>query len=268
MTLARIDSLFQQKQQHKQCVLVAYLTIGDPSLEDSEACALAALDAGADLLELGVPFSDPTADGPTIAAASYRALGHGGSLRSTLALAERIRRTSEAPLVLFSYYNPLLAFGDSKLPKAAAEAGIDGLLVVDLPPEEGAELRAAAKAAELAFVPLLAPTSDAERERLALASASGFVYYVSMTGVTGSKSVDAAEAGGAARGLRDRAKMPLVVGFGIDSPAKARAVADFGVDGVVVGSQLVRTIASQPDTPSRVAAVRAFVASLRAALDS
>lgn len=268
MTLSRIDALFADCKQQNRTALVAYLTIGDPSLEDSEACALAALEAGADILELGVPFSDPTADGPTIAAASYRALQRGGSVRSTLALAERLRAKSEAPLVLFSYYNPLLAYGDATLPQAAASAGIDGLLVVDLPPEEGAELRAAARAAQLAFIPLLAPTSDRERERVALAASSGFVYYVSMTGVTGSAALDVGAAGGAARALRERAGLPLVVGFGIDSPDKARQVADFGVDGVVVGSQLVRTIAAEPDTAARVAAVRRFVGSLRAALDA
>jgi tryptophan synthase alpha chain len=264
---SRIETLFARNKQQNRTVLVAYLTVGDPSLEDSEACALAALEAGADVLELGVPFSDPTADGPTIAAASYRALQRGGSLRAALALAHRLRQSSEAPLVLFTYYNPVLAFGDSELPKAAASAGIDGLLVVDLPPEEGAELRAAAKAEHLAFIPLLAPTSDRERERVALAAASGFVYYVSMTGVTGSAALDADAAGQAARALRERAGMPLVVGFGIDSPDKARQVADFGVDGVVVGSQLVRTIADAVDTQSRVAAVTRFIGSLRAALD-
>jgi tryptophan synthase alpha chain len=268
MTLSRIEALFAANREQKRTVLVAYLTVGDPSLEDSEACAVAALEAGADILELGVPFSDPTADGPTIAAASFRALQRGGSLRATLALAERLRKKSAAPLVLFSYYNPVLAFGDGALPRAAREAGIDGLLVVDLPPEEGAELRAAARAEDLAFVPLLAPTSDRERERVALGASSGFVYYVSMTGVTGSAALDAGQAGAEARALRARAGMPLVVGFGIDSPEKARQVADFGVEGVVVGSQLVRTISSEPDTASRVASVKRFVGSLRRALDA
>jgi tryptophan synthase alpha chain len=267
MTQSRIDALFASCKEQNRTALVVYLTVGDPSLEDSLSCAEAALQAGADILELGVPFSDPTADGPTIAAASHRALQHGGSLRATLALAERLRQNSAAPLILFTYYNPLLAFGDAGLPRAAAQAGIDGLLVVDLPPEEGAELRAAARAEQLACIPLLAPTSDRERERRALAQSSGFVYYVSMTGVTGSASLDVGAAGAAARALRERAGMPLVVGFGIDSPEKARQVADFGVDGVVVGSQMVRTISAEPDTNSRVAAVGRFVASLRAALD-
>jgi tryptophan synthase alpha chain len=268
MTFARIDSLFRAAKTARRTALVVYLPIGDPSLEDSEACAVAALEAGADVLEFGVPFSDPTADGPTIAAASYRAIQAGSSVRATLALIKRLRPTTDKPFILFSYYNPLFTFGDQSLPVAAAEAGVDGLLIVDLPPEEGLVLRASAKAQNLAVIPLLAPTSDAERERRALATASGFVYYVSMTGVTGSNALDVDAAGSAARALQARAGLPLVVGFGIDTPAKAREVADFGVEGVVVGSQLVRVIQQQPDTPSRVAAVRNFVSALRAALDA
>lgn len=268
-TSSRIQHCFRSLAEAKRTALVAYITVGDPALEDSEACALAAFEAGADVLELGVPFSDPTADGPTIAEASYRALHHGGSVRATLELAKKLRAKTEKPLVLFSYYNPLLAFGDAALPVAAKAAGIDGLLVVDLPPEEGAELRASAAAQGLCMIPLLAPTSDRERERLALADASGFVYYVSMTGVTGSSTLDAKDAGEAAQALKGRAKgLPLVVGFGIDTPAKAREVADFGVDGVVVGSQLVRTIAQGRDTGDRVQAVAKFIGGLRAALDA
>src|SRR5262249_30217270 len=144
MSERRIDARFAALAKERRTALVAYLVIGEPSVEESLECARAALDAGADVLELGVPFSDPTADGPVIAAAAYRAIQRGGSLPAALEVATALRKHSQAPLVLFSYVNPLLAFGDARLPAAARAAGIDGLLLVDLPPEEGHELRAGA----------------------------------------------------------------------------------------------------------------------------
>jgi tryptophan synthase alpha chain len=267
MTVERIDRMFEALERAKRPALVAYLCVGDPSVDDSTACALAALEAGADMLEVGVPFSDPTADGPVIAAAAYRAIHSGGSLRAALDVVRAVRKAgSDAPLVLFTYYNPILAFGEDRLPGVARDAGLDALLVVDLPPEEGAMLRGAAKAAELAFIPLLAPTSDAAREASAFASASGFVYYVSLTGVTGAALGSMEEASSRANALRDRAKMPVVVGFGIDSGEKARIFRDRGVSGIAVGTAIVKAIAAGKDTPSRVAAVKRLVAELRAAL--
>jgi tryptophan synthase alpha chain len=260
----RIEQRFAEK---KRPLLVIYLTVGDPSLEDSLACARAALDAGADVLELGVPFSDPTADGPVIAEASQRARRGGGSLRSALALAQELRKESEAPLVLFSYLNPILAFGEQELPAAAVAHGADGLLVVDLPPEEGAELRAAATKAGLAMIPLVAPTSGEERAARIVKDARGFVYYVSLTGVTGSGDAPLEEAGRAARALAKRFQIPVAVGFGIDSPDKVRRVAREGVDAVVVGTAVVKAI-SQADSPdARVFAVKTLVSSLCQALN-
>jgi tryptophan synthase alpha chain len=267
MTRARIEACFSRLRQERRTALVAFLTVGDPSVEDSEKCALAAVEAGADILELGVPFSDPTADGPVIAAASYRAIRQGGSLRAALSVAEAVRRRSDAPIVLFSYYNPILAFGATELPGHAAELGIDGLLLVDVPPEEGRELRDAADAADLAVIPLVAPTTGAEREPLVLARAQGFIYYVSLTGVTGSAEAPLQQAGKEAARLRERWDLPVVVGFGIDSPAKARLVADEKVDGVVVGTAIVRAIAAADDSTSRVRAVADLVGALRAGLD-
>lgn len=266
MTVDRIESCFAALREARRPALIAYLTIGDPSVADSRACALAALEAGADMLEIGVPFSDPTADGPVIAAASYRAIHNGGSLRAALDVARAVREKSAAPLVLFTYYNPIVAFGEKRLPQAAREAGVDALLVVDLPPEEGAVLRAGARDAGLGFVPLLAPTSDAERETKAFGTASGFVYYVSLTGVTGAAGVPMEEAAQRANALRDRAKLPVVVGFGIDSGEKARTLSQRGVSGVVVGTAIVKAIASANDTASRVAAVKRLVGELRAGL--
>jgi tryptophan synthase alpha chain len=248
-------------------VLVVYLTVGDPSVEDTLACALAALEAGADVLELGVPFSDPTADGPVIAAASYRAIHHGGSLRAALTVAEAIRKTRREPLILFTYYNPIVAFGEHALVHEAERVGADGFLVVDLPPEEGAELREAAKQKNLAMIPLVAPTTGPERERRVLSGASGFVYYVSVTGVTGAKA-PLAQAGRDAAALRQRANLPVVVGFGVRTPDDARTVAQAGVDGVVVGTEVVRVMSEASTREGRCAAVGELVKRLRAGLDA
>jgi len=175
MTNGRIDACFATLKQNKRTALVAYLVIGEPNVEESLDCARAALDAGADILELGVPFSDPTADGHVIAAAAYRAIQHGGSLPAALEVATELRKHSQAPLVLFSYVNPLLAFGEQRIAGAAKSAGIDGMLLVDLPPEEGAELRAGAAREGISIIPLVAPTTGRAREPRVLAGASGFV---------------------------------------------------------------------------------------------
>lgn len=277
MTLERTDACFATLKASGRTALVGFLTTGDPSVEDSLACARAMLRAGVDVLELGVPFSDPTADGPVIAAASYRAIQSGGSLRAALEVARRLRAEFDAPIVLFTYFNPVVAFGEAALPSALNEAGVDGLLVVDLPPEEGAQLRAGMRDQNLGIVPLVTPMSGAARERAIVqaAGARGFIYYVSVTGVTGAVDVAAqgsadplVAAGDAARALAERAGLPVVVGFGIDSPAKARTVADQGVAGVVVGTALVKAIAEPGDTASRVARVSALVSGLRSALDA
>jgi tryptophan synthase alpha chain len=265
---SRIDACFAARKREGRTVLVGFLVVGDPSVEDTTACALAALRAGADVLELGVPFSDPTADGPVIAAAAYRAIQRGGSLRAALDVARRVRAESDAPLVLFTYYNPIVAFGIDALPKAAAEAGVDGFLVVDLPPEEGAELRAGAKRAGLSMIPLIAPTTGREREPKVLAGASGFAYYVSVTGVTGTRAAPLADAGRDAAALRARAGLPVVVGFGVRTPEQAREVASAGVDGVVVGTEIVRVIADAPDTRAREQAVADLIGRLRRGLDA
>jgi tryptophan synthase alpha chain len=268
VTVDRIDRCFAALGQEKRAALVVYLTIGDPSVEDSKACALAAIEAGADILELGVPFSDPTADGPVIAAAAYRAIHQGGSLRAALDVARTVRAKHDTSLVLFTYYNPVMAFGEEQLATAARDSGVDAFLVVDLPPEEGAGFRSAAVKAGLGFVPLLAPTSDVEREKAAFAGASGFVYYVSLTGVTGARGVSMREASLRANELRDRAGLPVVVGFGIDSAEKARIAKEHGVSGIAVGTAVVKAIAAGRDTAERVAAVRALVGDLRAGLDT
>ncbi len=267
MTAQRIEQVFTRRRGAGQTALIAYLTVGDPSLDDTVRCAVAAAESGADLLELGVPFSDPTADGPVIAAAAHRAIQQGGSLRATLEVTRRVRAASDVPIVVFTYYNPVVAFGPELLPAAVAEAGADGLLLVDLPPEEGADVRRAAVAADLAVIPLVAPTTGESREPRVLAGARGFIYYVSLTGVTGSGTAPLATAGQAAAALRARASLPVAVGFGIHTPEQARLVADQGADGVIVGTAIVRAIAAATGPEGRVEAVRQLVGSLRAGLD-
>jgi tryptophan synthase alpha chain len=255
LTLSRIEERFRALRADKRTALVVYLTVGDPSVEDSHACALAAIRAGADIVELGVPFSDPTAD-------------QGGSLRAVLDVTRRLRAESDAVLVPFSYFNPIVAYGEAAFPAAAAAAGADALLIVDLPPEEGAELRAAARAAQIGMIPLVAPTTGREREALLVRQGSGFVYYVSVTGVTGSKAAPLEEAASNAAGVRERGGLPVVVGFGIRSPEQAKTVASAGVDGIVVGTEIVRAIAAAPDRATRVERVTEIVTGLRAALDT
>ncbi len=268
MTVARFERLFERCRAEHRGALVAYLTVGYPDLDTSEACALAAIEAGADALELGVPFSDPTADGPVIARASYAAIQSGGSLRAALELVKSVRKRgfADVPVILFSYYNPILVFGQSALPAALAEADGDGMLVVDLPPEEGAELRAAAESHRLAVVPLLTPTSDRDRERAALAGGSGFIYYVSVTGVTGAAAAPLVDAAKQAASLADRSGKPVAVGFGIDSREKVATVIDGGADAAVVGTAIVR--AMEPGGKAAVQAVQALVSDLASGLRS
>jgi tryptophan synthase alpha chain len=271
--VSRIDRLFADRAATKRRVLVVYLCVGDPSLEGTVRFARAALDAGADMLELGVPFSDPTADGPAIARASERAIVAGSSLGRTLEVAAELRKTSDAPLVLFGYYNPILVRGEERTVHDAKAAGVDAFLVVDLPPEEGVILRDAADREGLAVVPLLTPTSGPSRVAAAAARAKGFVYYVSVTGVTGGAGEDALVSAAAEAGrLRDATGLPLVIGFGIDGPRKARLAtgrggSHGGADGIVVGTAVVRAIESERDDESRARAVTGLVSSLRSALD-
>lgn len=261
----RIEAIFRKGRK----VLVAYLCVGDPSVEESLELAKACVRAGAQVLELGVPFSDPTADGPAIARASQRAIAAGGGFEATLRVARAIRAAEpDVGLVLFGYFNPLFVYGEARAARAAAEAGVDAFIVVDLPLEEGSALRDTAGALGVGVVPLLAPTSRDDRVAAVKALASRapvpFVYYVSMTGVTGSGAVDAAEAGVRAAALRDALGLPVVVGFGIDSADKARAAAGgpARADGIAVGTALVRAIEDGRSPEARKAAVVRLIGEL------
>jgi tryptophan synthase alpha chain len=263
----RVDAAFARGRK----ALVTYLCIGDPSIDESVALASACVRAGADVIELGTPFSDPTADGPAIARASQRAIAAGGGLHATIRAARAIRAAEpDIGLVLFGYYNPIFVGGEAGVARAAAEAGVDALLVVDLPVEESGPLRDAAAAVGVGFVPLLAPTSRAERvAAVKEAIARGpvpFVYYVSMTGVTGSLAIDAEQAGTRAGDLRRQLARPVVVGFGIDSREKARS-ASKAADGVVVGTALVRAVEQGRTAEERRAGVEGLVRELRAGVD-
>ncbi len=256
--------------------LVAYLNVGDPGCAtepvDYVQIACACVEAGADVLELGVPFSDPFADGPAIAAASQRALGVGGGFADTLRIAAAIRARSPVPLVLFGYANPLIVRGFERAANEAADAGIDALLVVDLPvsadPSDAAcELREAAVRAGLGVVPLLAPTSDPSRVDAVRAAAAStpFVYYVSVAGVTGAKSIPLEAASTRATELEKDLGIPVAIGFGIDSPDKARLAAR-GATGVVVGTALVTAMAAECTMAGKLAALARVLTPLRAAI--
>ena len=269
--MTRLETAFRELEKARKKALVVYLCVGDPSVEESIALALACLRAGADILELGAPFSDPTADGPSIARASQRAITRGGGLGATLGAARAIRQECDAPIVLFGYYNPIYVRGEARSAREAAEAGVDALLVVDLPLDEGEVLRARARALDLHVVPLATPTSSPDRlKRLKTslaATPAGFLYYVSVTGVTGAQAAPLDEASARAGRLRADLGLPVVVGFGIDSPEKARQAATF-VDGVVVGTAIVNAIDAGTSPADRTARVAGLVRSLRRALDT
>jgi len=268
----RIEATLETRRTEGRKALVAYLCVGDPSVDESVDLALEAVQAGADILELGVPFSDPTADGPAIARASQRAIAHGGGLEATLRAAGAVRaKAPDVPVVLFGYYNPIFVRGEERVVDEAKSAGVDGLLVVDLPIEESGPLRAAAAERGMALVPLLAPTSSPERVAAVKAAAHhaplGFAYYVSVTGVTGTATAPLAEASTKAGRLRQELGLPVVVGFGVASAADAR-VAGSHADGVVVGTALVKRIESAASPAARARALVALVTDLRSGLDS
>ena len=239
--------------------LVAYITCGDPNLDVSREVALAAIRAGADVIELGVPFSDPVADGPVIQRASERALQHGTNLTGVLEVARQLRQQSNAGLIIFSYLNPILQFGLEKFCAAAAEAGADGALVTDLPVEEAAEYLRAMKAHKLAPVFLAAPTSTEQRLRDLARHSRGFVYAISRTGITGTRQEVAGDARSLVERLRVHTKLPIAVGFGVSTPEQFAEVGSFA-DAAVVGSAIVQRIEQNPGREA--AAVSEFLSSL------
>ena len=233
--------------------LVAYVTCGDPDLRTTREVALAAIDAGAEVLELGVPFSDPVADGPVIQRASERALKNGVSLEDVLGLAAEIRRESDAGLIIFTYFNPVLRMGIGKFAARAAEVGVDGALITDLPVEEAGEYLDRMRKKTLATVFLAAPTSTDERLKAIAKVSSGFVYAVSRTGVTGARKELSEDAQKLVRRLRKFTKLPIAVGFGISQAEQFAAVGEYA-DAAVIGSAIVQVIERSPGTEAKAVA--------------
>jgi tryptophan synthase alpha chain len=244
---------------------VAYFTAGDPSLDDTRRLCVESVQRGADVLEIGVPFSDPLADGPVIQRAAQRALAAGVTLPRVLELVRAVRAEVAGPIVALSYYNPVLAFGLGAFAEAAVLAGLDGLIVADLPPEEAGPLDRAARAAGLDLIHLLAPTSTPARMRLIARRSRGFIYVVSVTGVTGVRDTLPADLVRQLRALRLITTQPICVGFGIATPEHARTLAPYA-DGLIVGSALVRLVEHHRGTPHMIAAVGDFIESMKAPL--
>ena len=243
MAGTRIAARFAELRAQKRAGFIPFITAGDPDRETSFAILKQLPKAGADIIELGMPFSDPMADGPAIQAASVRALKAGMTVKGTLALVERFRKDDDkTPLVLMGYYNPIHAYGVESFTRDAARAGVDGLIIVDLGPEEDSTLRAFAAKSGLAIVRLATPTTDDERLSTVLDGASGFLYYVSVAGVTGTKSFTETDVKAAVERIKRRTDLPCAVGFGIRTPEGAAAIARIA-DAAVVGSAIVSRIA-------------------------
>ena len=261
--IQRIASAFERAGNEGRAALIPYLTVGHPSPETFLELAAAAIAGGADLLELGVPFSDPLADGPVIQRATHTALQQGITVVRCLELAQTVRqRKPEVPLIFMGYTNPILAYGEDAFCRACDVAGVDGLIVPDLPPDEGADLEAACQDNGLALIYLLAPTSTPERVQLVTEHSQGFVYLVSVTGITGPRDRLPADLAAFVERVRSVTNKPLAVGFGISTPEQAGQVAGLA-DGVIVGSALVR-LAEQENAPEKIGS---FVAQLREATD-
>jgi tryptophan synthase alpha chain len=264
---SRIDQRFADLKREGRAALVTFTMAGDPDTKTSLEILKALPKAGADVIELGMPFTDPMADGPAIQAGGLRALNAGQTMVKTLAMIRAFRKDDDTtPIVLMGYYNPIYIYGVEKFLADAKSAGIDGLIVVDLPPEEDEELCLPALKAGLNFIRLATPTTDDRRLPAVLANTSGFVYYVSITGITGSAAPDADKVHAAVTRIKRHTKLPVAVGFGVRTAKQARAIAE-GAEGVVVGSALVNAVKDSLDkhgkaTARTVKAVTVLVAEL------
>ena len=263
----RIETRFAALKKEGRAALVTFTMAGDPDYETSLAIAKVLPKAGADVIELGMPFTDPMADGPAIQAAGLRALKAGQRMTKTLAMVREFRKDdNETPIVLMGYYNPIYIYGNDRFLADAKAAGVDGLIVVDLPPEEDEELCLPSLKAGLNFIRLATPTTDDKRLPKVLTNTSGFVYYVSITGITGAAAPDTAKVTNAVARIKRHTKLPVAVGFGVRTAEQARAIAE-GADGVVVGSALVDALRQSLDksgkaSPATVKAVADLASSL------
>jgi len=258
----RIEKCFNDLAERHETAFIPYITAGDPTLDVTAQLVLEIEKAGGDVIELGVPFSDPVADGVVNQEAALRALQHGGaSLHEIVASIKKLREATEIPIVLFTYFNPVLAYGLEAFAADAADAGVDGVLCVDLPPEEAVEYKRLLGAKDIDTVFLVAPTSTPKRVELIARNSTGFVYYVSRTGVTGERDDIESSVREKVAQIKAVTDAPVAVGFGISNPAQAAEVAGYA-DGVVVGSAIVRMVGQLGDTPGAAAQVGAFVKSL------
>lgn len=261
--MSRLDVRFRSLAAKREQALITYIMAGDPSLSETEALVLALEQAGADVIELGVPFSDPIADGPVIQQAADRALKSGTTLKKILAMTTALREKTQIPLVLMAYYNSIFAYGEAAFCRDAVAAGIDGLIVPDMPVEESGPLSALAAPAGLDLIFLLAPTSPPARRVKVARASHGFVYYVSLTGITGATITDMGDVEQNVQRIRKVSKVPVSVGFGVATPDDVKRIAK-SADGVIVGSALVKRVAELPHRPNALAGISEFVRSLKA----
>ena len=264
---SRIDQTFARLHERGETALIAYVMAGDPSLAETELLVPELEKAGADIVELGVPFSDPIADGPVIQRAAERALRSGTSLRAILPMITRLRSKTKMALVLMAYYNSIHAFGPERFCREAVAAGVDGLIVPDMPPDEAGPLKQPAENSGLQLIFLLAPTSTVSRRAYVARQSQGFVYYVSLTGITGAKLGDMVDVRQSVEKIRKVSKTPVAVGFGVATPQDAAAVSALA-DGVIVGSAIVKRIAAEQHEAGMIAHVASFVQSLKQAMST
>ena len=263
--MTRIEKCFQVLGEQNQKALVAFITAGDPDLKTTQRLILVIEKNGADIIEIGVPFTDPLADGPVILQSALRSLKKGTSLAKILQMVRGVRTESQIPIVLMSSYNPIFVYGDQKFVDDSVEAGVDGVIVPDLPPEEGTVLSDYAKEKGLDVIYLLAPTSTKKRIDIITGQSSGFIYYISLTGITGMRSALADDLVQKIKSIRQSVALPLLIGFGISGPEQAAEAAKIS-DGVIVGSAIIKLIESNTESVARESAVGSFISSLKQAI--
>lgn len=261
--MSRIKNTFNRLKKKNESALIPYVMAGDPDLATTKTLILEMEKAGCDIIELGAPFSDPLADGPTIQKAAIRSLKHHTSIADVLGLVADVRKTSRIPLILMTYYNLVFKYGEERFVHDAVAAGLDGIILPDLPPEEAGTLIPLAKKAGLDTIFLLAPTSTDDRIKLVSKVSQGFVYYVSLTGVTGARTDIQHSVKDSLQRIKAITDKPVAVGFGISSPDQAAQVANWGADGVIVGSALVKVIEEQTGNPELTSKAVAFVKALK-----
>ena len=260
--MTRIERCFYELRQNNKKALVAFITGGDPDIETTKQLIFAIEKSGADLIEIGLPFTDPLADGPVILQSALRSLSKGTTLNKILQMVKDIRIETEVPIVIMSSYNPIFVHGDENFIDAAKDAGIDGLIIPDLPPEEGVELEKYAKIKDINLIYLLAPTSTPERIKMVTRRSTGFIYYISLTGVTGARETIAEGLREKVAYIKEQTKIPVLIGFGISGPEQAAKAAEIS-DGVIVGSAIVKIIETNSDSTRREAVIKTFINSLK-----